>query len=132
MLAIDGRPVSEALREAEAGISSATPQWLLARALGVGLHYDQPLGGVGEGPISEPLTLELEPFREPGTRRKVTLERQTSRPVLEFRPQPIAELKPGILYVDLTRTTDDGWGGSTAQNASDQVIRVLHHRSQRH
>ncbi len=109
VVAINGKLVSEALREAEVGISSATPQWLLARALGTGLHYDQPLGAIGEGPKSEPLTLELEPFRQPGTRSQVTLERQASRPVLALRPEPISELKPGILYVDLTRATDDGW-----------------------
>jgi C-terminal processing protease CtpA/Prc len=109
VVAIDGKPVSEALREAEAGISSATPQWLLARALGTGLHYDQALGAIGEGPKSEPLTLELEPFRQPGARRKVTLERQVSHPVVEPRPEPIAEVKPGILYLDLTRISDDGW-----------------------
>jgi C-terminal processing protease CtpA/Prc len=109
VVAINGKPVSEALREAEAGISAATPQWLLARALGTALHYDQPLGAIGEGPKSEPLVLELEPFRQPGTRRTVTLERQSVRPVREARPEPIAELKPGIMYVDLSHATDDGW-----------------------
>jgi C-terminal processing protease CtpA/Prc len=109
VLAINGKPVNEALREAEAGISAATPQWLLARALGTALHYDQPLGAIGEGPKSEPLVLELEPFRQPGTRRTVTLERQSVRPAREPRPEPIAELKPGIIYVDLSRATDDGW-----------------------
>jgi Peptidase family S41 len=109
VLSINGKPVAEALRQAEAGISAATPQWLLARALGTGLHYGQPLGAIGEGPQSEPLTLELEPFRQPGIRRRVTLTRHPVRPVVEPRPQPIAELKPGILYVDLTRATEDGW-----------------------
>ena len=109
VLAIDGKPVADALHEAQAGISAATPQWLLARALGTGLHYGQPLGAIGDGPKSQPLTLEIEPFRQPGTHRTVTLERVDAHPMRERRPEPIAELEPGIFYVDLTRATHAAW-----------------------
>jgi C-terminal processing protease CtpA/Prc len=115
VVAIGGKPVNEALQTAEAEISSATPQWQLARALGTGLHYDQALGAIGEGPKFEPLILELEPFRYPETRRTVRLDRQPGRLAVEPRPEPIAELEPGILYLDLTRVTDDDWKASLAK-----------------
>jgi C-terminal processing protease CtpA/Prc len=115
VVSINGKPVSEALSAAEAEISSATPQWLLARALGTGLHYDQALGAIGEGPKSEPLILEVEPFGQPGVRRSVTLDRQTAPLAVEPRPEPISELKPGVMYVDLTRASDDGWKASLAK-----------------
>jgi len=107
VLTINGRPANEALAAAEAEISSATPQWLLARALGTGLHYNQMLGAMGEGPKSEPLILEVEPFRSSAPVRKVSLDRQSVRPTVEPRPQPISEVKPGIFYVDVTRAKDD-------------------------
>jgi hypothetical protein len=109
VIAINGQPANEALAAAEADISSATPQWLLARALGTGLHYSQPLGAIGEGPKSAPLILEVEPLGNPGTTRKVNLERQAFRPSVEPRPQPISEVEPGIMYIDLTRATNDAF-----------------------
>jgi hypothetical protein len=115
VVSLDGRPAKEALAAAEAEISSASPQWLLARALGIGLHYGQPLGAIGEGPKSRPLILEVEPFAQPGTRRKVILERQSYRPTVEPRPQPISELEPGIIYIDTTRATDDAFTADLAR-----------------
>jgi hypothetical protein len=109
IIAINGRPANDAMATAEAEISSATPQWLIARALGTGLHYGEPLGAIGEGPKSEPLILEVEPFGHAGTTRKVALERQPFRPTVEARPQPISQVEPGIMYIDLTRTTDDAF-----------------------
>jgi C-terminal processing protease CtpA/Prc len=110
VIAINGKPVKEVLAAAESGISAATPQWLLARALGTGLHYGEPLGAIGEGPEDEPLTLELEPFENPQARRTVTLDRRVSRkPVREARPAAIAEIKPNILYLDLSRITEEDW-----------------------
>ena len=125
VVAIDGKPVAETLGEAEGQISAATAQWLMARALGTGLHYDQPLGAIGEGPPSQPLVLELEPWRHPGTSRKVTIDRRVSRkPVREPRPAPISDLGSGILYVDLTRITDQDWQTSLdrMQAASGLVL----------
>jgi hypothetical protein len=112
VIAISGQPASRALAAAETEISSSTPQWLLARALGTGLHYNQPLGAIGEGPKSEPLILEVEPFRNPATTRKVILERQPVRPTVEPRPQPVAEVEPGIIYVDATRATEDAFNAA--------------------
>jgi Peptidase family S41 len=107
VIAINGRPANDVLAAAEAEISSATPQWLLARALGTGLHYNQALGAMGEGPKSEPLILDVEPFRPSAPARKVSLERQPVRQTVEPRPQPISEVDPGIFYVDVTRAKDD-------------------------
>ena len=115
IIAINGQSAGDALAAAERAISSATPQWLLARALGTGLHYNQALGAIGEGPKSEPLILEVEPFGRPGTTRKVFLERQPFRPSVEPRPQPISEVDPGIFYIDLTRATDDAFKAALAK-----------------
>jgi hypothetical protein len=115
VVAINGQPANDGLAAAEAAISSATPQWLLARALGTGLHYSQPMGAIGEGPKSEPLILEVEPFGHPGTTRKVSLERQPFRPSVEPRPQPVSEVDPGIFYIDLTRATDDAFKAALAK-----------------
>ena len=109
VISINGQPAKDALAAAEAGISAATPQWLLARALGTGLHYGEPLGAIGEGPKGDPLVLEVEPYGRPGTTRTVTLQRGSYRPVVEVRPQPIAEVARGIMYIDLSRATDDGF-----------------------
>ena len=105
VLSINGRKTADALAAAEAEIPSATPQWLLARALGTALHYNEPLGAIGEGPPSEPLALEIEPFDSPGVTRKVSVERKPWRPVVEVRPQPIGEIEPGIIYMDLSRAS---------------------------
>jgi hypothetical protein len=115
VLSINGRSAKDALATAEDEISAATPQWLLARALGTGLHYDRPLGAIGEGQKSEPLLLEVEPFGRPGRARKVTLERQSYRPTVEPRPRPISELEPGIMYIDITRATDDAFKAELAR-----------------
>jgi C-terminal processing protease CtpA/Prc len=118
VIAINGKPAHDALSAAQAEISFATPQWLLARALGTGLHYDQALGAIGEGPKSEPLVLELEPFRRPDTTIKVTLGRQPVHPSVEARPRPISEVAPSIVYVDLTRATDEAFKASLARMQS--------------
>ncbi len=115
VIAINGQPAKDALAAAEAEISSATPQWLLARALGTGLHYNQPLGALGEGPKSEPLILDVEPFRTSAPVPKVSLQRKPVRPAAEPRPQPISEVNPGIFYVDVTRAKDDDFKAILSQ-----------------
>ena len=109
VITINGRPANDALVAAEAEISSASPQWLLARALGTGLHYGEPLGAIGEGSQSEPLILEVEQFHHPDITRRVSLERQPFRQTVEARPQPISQVEPGIMYVEMTRATDDAF-----------------------
>jgi C-terminal processing protease CtpA/Prc len=96
VLRINDRPVAELLAEEESLTSSATPQWRLFRALG-SLLADSVAGEV---------VLELANPR--GERRTVTVPRgRRTAPVVEARPEPIAEVRPGIWYVDLDRVTTE-------------------------
>jgi C-terminal processing protease CtpA/Prc len=95
VLAIDGRPARDMVAEAESLISGATPQWRrwnAVRRLGWGKR-DEPVRLEARHPDGTPftagLTRSLPPF---GTG---SLE--------ETRPEKIAELKPGIFYVDISR-----------------------------
>ena len=97
ILRIDGRPAAEVLARTESFISAATPQWRrysALRRLALGLK-------------DQPVTFEVEPFAAPGTRRQVTLKRDT--PMLTFRdhrPDKIAELEPGIFYLNINEISD--------------------------
>jgi C-terminal processing protease CtpA/Prc len=97
ILRIDGLPAAEALARTESLISAATPQWRrysALRRLALGLK-------------DQPVTFEIEPFAAPGTRSQVTLKRDT--PMLTFqdrRPDKIAEMEPGILYLNINEISD--------------------------
>ncbi|HJQ39645.1 MAG TPA: S41 family peptidase [Thermoanaerobaculia bacterium] len=102
--AIDGKPVLRALAEAEALISGATPQWRRWRAL-----YELTTG-------TAPAALTI------GT-RVVTLPRTIAKePPREKRPEKIAELKPGLWYVDLERITDGDFNASLEKLAAARGI----------
>jgi hypothetical protein len=88
--AIDGRPAATCFAESEA-LRSGSPQWRAAAAIGPLLA----------GPEGSPVSLDIE--RASGA-VKVELARERREPVREVRPEAISELKPGIWYVDLTRT----------------------------
>ncbi|HEX6084219.1 MAG TPA: S41 family peptidase [Thermoanaerobaculia bacterium] len=95
VVAVDGKPVLQALREAESFISGATPQWRRWIAL-----RDIAAGAPGTKSV---LTIR----DAGGTTRTATLTRAVrAEPVREKRPETIAELKPGIWYVDLDRAKD--------------------------
>lgn len=89
VLSIDGRPAEEAVREEEALVSAATPEarrwWTLERLL--------------YGPPGSRVALQLEKAGE------VTLTRDTpyDRLVPGTPLPPVAEPRPGIVYVDLGR-----------------------------
>jgi len=95
VLAIGGRPAREALADAEALISGATPQWRrwnAVRRLAWGKR-DEPVRLQARHPDGTSFTADLTrslPLFGPGS-----LE--------EARPAKIAELKPGIFYVDVSR-----------------------------
>ncbi len=94
VLAVDGRPTAQLLAEREALISSATPQWARFRAI-----RDLLLGA-----RATPVALEV--AHPDGAREQLTLRRDTTEgAVRERRPAAVAELKPGIWYVDLERAT---------------------------
>jgi hypothetical protein len=95
VLEIDGKPVARVLAETEALISGATSQWIRSEALQQLARGDRPA------------TLLIEPFREPGERRQVSMKRDTQPGALqEPRPDKVQQLVPGIFYIDLERISD--------------------------
>lgn len=112
---IDGRPVAEVFAERTALISTATPQWrdvMLARTL-------------PGGPLDKPMVLGLR--RADGTAATATLAREAgaAAPKLaETRPEPFATLKPGLLYVDLTRIEDAALEAAYPQLVAAKAIVV--------
>jgi C-terminal processing protease CtpA/Prc len=96
VLKIDGRASKDVLEDAERSISSATPQWARYRAV-----RDLRLG-----PDGSTVVLEVH-STSGGANTTVTLKRTASAAALkETRPEKIAQLKPGIFYVDIDRITD--------------------------
>jgi len=106
--AIDGVPVSARLGAEERLISAATPQWRRYLALQQIL-----LGPEGEAP----LTLAAD-----GAPREVRLRRAAGRPVQEPRPDPISEVRPAIMYVDLGRISNDQFAAALPQLAQAKGI----------
>ena len=94
VVSIDGEPAAEFLASKLALVSGATPQWRINRALRSVLAGD---------PGDE---VELKVRAGTDAPRKVKLTRKEGPPIRETRPEPIAELQPGIYYVDLDRVTD--------------------------
>jgi len=91
---IDGKPTREVLDEEERTISSATPQWARFRALR-DLRY---------GSDGSTVTLLV---RSATGERTVTLRRtQGAVALAEPRPEKIAELKPGVFYVNVDKIND--------------------------
>ena len=98
IVTIDGRPVAEWRRALEGLLSSATPQWFQIKC------SDELIWGAA----GERVNLSVEPFNARGTLRSVTLERQKATlkapgADVAARPEPVAELRAGVVYVDLTR-----------------------------
>lgn len=109
VVAIDGKPVPKALAEAEALISGATPQWRRSVAL-----YDLTTGTAGAA-----LTIR----NADGSTRSVTLPRTAPKePLREKRPDKIAELKPGLWYVDLDRISDADFDAALGKLAAARGI----------
>lgn len=100
VVAIDGKPAGEVLAAEEELISSATPQWKRFRAL----------RGMLAGAENEEVRLTLQsPSGEAKTvtvRRSVSFQ-QNPRGFDDPRPEPIAEVRPGIFYVDLDRVEEE-------------------------
>jgi C-terminal processing protease CtpA/Prc len=88
--AIDGRPAALWFPEQEA-LTSGSPQWRADRVAVVALT---------RGPEGTRAVLELE---RPSATLKVELTRTLREPVREVRPEQIAEVRPGVWYVDLER-----------------------------
>ncbi|HWU79653.1 MAG TPA: S41 family peptidase, partial [Caulobacter sp.] len=95
--AIDGREVAGLLAKEETLISGATPQWKRWRS-------SQALKA---GPVGARAVLTGQ--RSDGAALNITVQRvpvAEARAVRPARPEPLAELAPGILYIDLDRVGD--------------------------
>ncbi|HET8775563.1 MAG TPA: S41 family peptidase [Thermoanaerobaculia bacterium] len=111
VVAIDGKPFLPLLREAETLVSGATPQWRRSVAL----------RELGSGPAGTKAVLTVR--NADGSTRPVTLTRAArSAPLREQRPETLAELKPGIWYVDLERINDDAFQAAIPKLAEARGI----------
>lgn len=105
VLSIDGKPVEKAAAEARALISGATEQWI---------RYRMAAELARCTPDRKQITLEVEPFAGPGTSTAVNLACAPPKPTdvetyTEPRPDKIAEVEPGVFYVDLGRVNEADW-----------------------
>jgi C-terminal processing protease CtpA/Prc len=105
ILRIDGKRIEQAAAELRALTSGATEQWI---------HYRLANELSTCNPETRKMTLEIEPFAKPGRSR--TVEFSCARPryksmetYTEPRPKTVAELEPGIVYLDLDRLTEAEW-----------------------
>jgi C-terminal processing protease CtpA/Prc len=105
ILRLDGKPAREAIEAAEALVSGATPRWRRFRTV-ASLPYGAP---------ESELKLEVQPPGDPDApARTVTLRRtlplrgpeSVTEREQKGRPEKIAEVRPGIFYVDLSRVTN--------------------------
>jgi len=97
LISIDGKPAGEVLEAIENSTPGSTPQAIRERALRLLL---------ARAP-REKVRLEVEPAAQSGTHRTVTLEcLEHAGELYPKRPEKIAEIETGILYVDLDRVTD--------------------------
>jgi hypothetical protein len=96
---IDGVPAARALARREA-LESGSPQWTRSRGL------EQLLSG----PIDRPVRLTV-------GHRTVTLVYRKDVSVSEPKPDPIAELSPGLFYLDVDRVTQNAFDSRTADLA---------------
>jgi len=94
VLEIDGRATEQALADARQLISTATEQWMRYR---LARHFQM-------GPANSIVRLKVQ--AQSGARRDVELRRVAkTEHAQEPRPATVAELEPGIQYVDLSRAT---------------------------
>ncbi|MHC4470261.1 MAG: S41 family peptidase [Planctomycetota bacterium] len=95
--AIDSVPAKDALAVEEALISGATPQWIRYRGV-ENLAWSETRG---------PRKLTVERAGKPGVKVVVEVEPELPRKGLaEPRPEKVAEVEPGVFYVDLSRVND--------------------------
>jgi C-terminal processing protease CtpA/Prc len=108
VLAIDGVPAADMLRDAEA-LVSGSPQWKRFKALDI-LHD----GAAGS-------TARLRLVRG-GGELHVEVARQSTPPPPEFDHPAIAEVEPGIWYVDLARASMADIDAETASLAAARGV----------
>jgi C-terminal processing protease CtpA/Prc len=104
VLKIAGRLAADALNTAEALVSGATPQWIRYRGL----------QELARGPVGTIISLEIESASDPGKAKTVPVRFESAAPPEEKRPAKIAELEPGIYYVDVGRVSNADFQGALA------------------
>lgn len=97
VLSIGGKDVGAAMADQAQLESSATPQYLRWRTV-----QDLALCN----PDTSRMQLEIEPYTARGTRRSLDFACISSTDWSETRPDKVAQLEPGVMYVDLDRVTD--------------------------
>lgn len=95
VLGIDGTPIADRLRVAESRVSGATPQWVRHVALRTLLT-----GAPGN------MTLRVRDPLVPNDPPRDVMVRRGFTPAREARPDKIAEVRPGVFYVDFDRVSD--------------------------
>ncbi len=111
VLKIDGKPAAAAIAETESLISSATPQW----------KRHSSVTTLRMGIKDSEMTLEVEDAA--GKTRTVVLRRTIPRNDLrERQTEKIAEIKPGIFYVDLDRTSKEDFQNALPKLAAAKGI----------
>ena len=105
VLKIDDVPVDKAASDARALISGATGQWIRYRLAGELSACDVE---------TKKIKFELEPFADRNAHKTVELDCATPRTkdaesYPEPRPEKIAEIAPGIMYIDLDRISVAEW-----------------------
>jgi C-terminal processing protease CtpA/Prc len=103
LLAVDGMKVESVLAERSARVSGATPQWVRTRALGALLS----------GEIRSPVQLRLR--GADGAERDVRVTRLPPMQFTDAQIEKIAEVSPGVMYVDLGRITDSNFTAALPQ-----------------
>jgi C-terminal processing protease CtpA/Prc len=112
VLKIDGKPAAEVLREAEAFISGATPQWKRYRALNV----------IRSGAAGATVALEVKSGDNQPATVKLIRQGGGMAAFREPRPDPVAELKPGIFYVDIDRVKEEDFKNAVPKLAEAKGI----------
>ena len=104
VLAIDGSDIADAMELQAAMEPGATPQWIRWRTL-------QDLTVCNA--TTQKMQLDIEPYTAPGTRRSVQFNcRLWDTDWSETRPSTVADLEPGIVYVDINRATDNDFAAA--------------------
>lgn len=117
VVSVDGVPARQKLEAIEALLSASTPQWArskstseLARAVvGTVMQLRVRSGASAQTPIRN-AQLKAGPMN---TREDIPVD---------IRPDKIAELRPGVLYVDMGRITDDDFRFARSRLTSAQHI----------
>ena len=104
---VNGVPAADAIAAREEFLSSATPQ----------LKRHRSLPQLAAGPKDSEVTLEI--LRPMGKTEKITVRRTLDGEAYgqldATRPAQVAEIKPGIFYVDLERIKDKGFAEALPQ-----------------